>query len=98
MRIARSFIWLGVLASGPLWGIGTSPAQAQGIAAPVPRYAYPAPAYAYPAPRDSYPAPIYAAPPPRYPAPASADPAPAVDASPAPASGADFYTHVLFGG
>ena len=69
MGTARSFLWLGVLASGPLWGIGTSPAQAQGIAAPRPRDAYPAPAYADPCPRDSSPTPIYAAPPSRYPAP-----------------------------
>ena len=98
MRTARSFIWLGVLASGPLWGIGTSPAQAQGIAAPAPRDADPAPAYADPAPRNSSPTPISTAPLSRYPAPASAYPAPAVDASPTAASDVDFYTDVLFGG
>jgi uncharacterized membrane protein YgcG len=111
MGTARSFLWLVVLASGSLLGIETSPAQAQGIAAPAPsyavpapRYTYPAPAYVVPAPRHTYPAsayvaPAYATPAPHYAAPAPAYTAPApVYAAPASASDYDFYRQALHGG
>jgi hypothetical protein len=78
---SRSFLWLGVLASGTLLGVGASPARAQApgttytapsSAAPTPYYgpsAYttPTPAYALPAPRYATPA---------YSAPAYANPTP----------------------
>ncbi|MBV8264871.1 MAG: hypothetical protein JO252_00840 [Planctomycetaceae bacterium] len=92
MRTARSLLRWGVLASGLLWGIWTSPAQAQGIAAPAPRDISPAPVYVYPA--YAYPARVYISPAPRYVSPPLRDTSPAADASPAPASGADFYTTI----
>ena len=107
MRTVRSFMWLGVLVSGSLLGIETSPAQAQSIAAstpvytaPAPRYNYSAAAYAAPVPGYIYPTAAYAAP--GSVAPAYAAPAPAYSSStPSDTSPADynnFYTHVLFGG
>lgn len=88
---SRSFLWLGVLASGSLLGLGASSAHAQipGTVAPAPYYAAPAPRYTNPAPAYSVPTAAYATPAPRYAAPAYAAPAYALPATryvaPAPA-------------
>ena len=88
-----SILWFGVLASGPLLGVGAAPARAQapGTTSTAPTSAAPTPSYgpsAYTAPTPAYalPAPRYATP--AYSAPASANPAPryATPAYSAPAS------------
>ena len=98
---SRSFLWLGVLASGTLLGVGASPARAQapGTTSTAPSYAAPTPSYgpsAYTAPTPAYalPAPRYATP--AYSAPASANPTPGYGYS----DPGDYnaYTQSLFGG
>jgi hypothetical protein len=106
-----SILWFGVLASGPLLGVGAAPARAQapGTTSTAPTSAAPTPSYgpsAYTAPTPAYalPAPRYATP--AYSAPASASPTPSYaypdSTTPAPryADPRDYnaYTQALFGG